>query len=79
MSLTIEAPDASIGFSDAKTAGRWVIGAGQKIHWRDCFIWVYQAGQVDDPVVKHNACDGQAIVSAGIEIYVGGKDGLVKM
>lgn len=66
-------------FGNASTAGRWIIGAGQRIHWRNCFIWVYLATQVDTPFVKHDVCDGTAVVPVGVEVYIGGKDGLVKV
>ncbi|KUI64465.1 hypothetical protein VM1G_00659 [Cytospora mali] len=77
-SLTIEALSASVTFADARTAGRWVAGTGQTIYWRACFIWVYKSDQVDEPVTKHDVCDGQAIIPEGTEIYIGGKEGVVK-
>lgn len=69
--------DASVNFGNAKSAGRWIVGLGQKISWRGCFVWVYTTDRVDEPVAKHDTCDGQATVPIGIEVYLGGKEGLV--
>ncbi|KAL2281226.1 hypothetical protein FJTKL_11673 [Diaporthe vaccinii] len=78
-SLNIEDLDPSLDFDDSKSAGRWFIGSGQRIAWRGCFVWEYTSGSVDEPVKKHNTCDGQATIPPGVEVYIGGKDGVLKL
>ena len=78
-SLLIEALDPSIDFDDSKSAGRWLIGSGQKIAWRHCFVWEYTSGNVDRPVKEHKTCEGQATIPRGVEVYIGGKDGMLKL
>lgn len=77
-SLVIENLDPSIDFDDSKSAGRWLTGSGQKIAWRQCFIWEYTGANVDEPVKKHKTRDGQATIPHGVEVYIGGKEGVLK-
>jgi hypothetical protein len=77
-SLKIEALSAAVSFDNARTSGRWIVGSGQAVYWRSCFIWVYTSDQVDEPVKKHGTCNGQAVIPVGIEVYVGGIGGKVK-
>jgi len=78
MSFTIETLDATIDFKDAKTSPKWIVGAGQKIYWRSCFIMVYAKGNTQEPTEKYDTCDGQGTVHRGIEVFLGGKGGKVK-
>lgn len=77
-SFTIERLDETVPFDDAKTSPKWIIGAGQTVYWRSCFIMVYESGNIEQPMEKHSACSGQATVSKGIELFLGGKGGMVK-
>ncbi|KAL2273112.1 hypothetical protein FJTKL_04923 [Diaporthe vaccinii] len=79
MSLQIEPLDANTDFTDAKSSAQWVVGSGQTIYWRQCFIWEYKSENADFPIKKYDTCDGKAIVPAGTELYIGGKGGVVKM
>lgn len=36
--LQISPLDSLVDFADAKTAARWVVGTGQTIYWRQCYI-----------------------------------------
>ncbi|KAF3768262.1 hypothetical protein M406DRAFT_75482 [Cryphonectria parasitica EP155] len=45
--------------------GKWIVGKGQNVYWRGCYVWVYSSSQTLIPFEKHDVCDGQAIVPEG--------------
>lgn len=77
-SFAIEPLDESIDLDDAKTSPKWIVGSGQKVYWRSCFVMVYSTGNLEEAIAQHETCDGQGTVEKGIEIFLGGKGGKVK-
>lgn len=51
-------------------------GYGQTVWWRQCFVEVYKAGE---PILKHVTSYGQATIPIGFDLFIGGKDGKVKL
>lgn len=62
----------------ARSAATWIIGQGQTIYWRSCFTCVYDASDPEEPLERHASCDGRAVLSPGIEVFVGGEYGRVE-
>lgn len=77
MSITIEDLDESINFDDAVEPPRFISGKNQIVHWRDCFVWIYDSsGAITE---RLETCNGSCIVVKGSGIFLGGKGGKVKM
>lgn len=78
MSFKLEALEVNISFDDCFTAPRWIVGKGQRIYWKSCFVRVYASNDKHKTVATHAICDGQGEVPEGTEVFLGGKSGLVK-
>jgi len=78
MSFTVETLEQATDFSDALKTPKWIVGEGQKVGWRSCFVHVFVKGNTRDPTHTYDRCDGQGTVPRGTELYFGGNGGRVK-
>ncbi|KAI0438941.1 hypothetical protein F4803DRAFT_533189 [Xylaria telfairii] len=78
MSLQPQRLDPSISFDNARPTPRWIVGKGQRVYWRRCFIRVYTATNRLPAQENTETCDGQAVVPQGTELFLGGEGGRVK-
>ncbi|KAH8160819.1 hypothetical protein CIB48_g7428 [Xylaria polymorpha] len=78
VSLQPQRLDPGISFDDARPTPKWIIGKGQKIYWRRCFIRVYTTTNRLSAQQNTETCDGQAVVPQGTELFLGGEGGRVK-
>ncbi|KAI0469217.1 hypothetical protein F4859DRAFT_137697 [Xylaria cf. heliscus] len=78
MSLQPQRLDPGITFDNAHKTPYWIVGRGQKIYWRRCFIQIVTT--TNEVVAPGNTetSDGQAVVPQGTVLFLGGDDGRVK-
>ncbi|KAI0452947.1 hypothetical protein F5B21DRAFT_481642 [Xylaria acuta] len=78
MSFQPQRLDPGITFDDAQPTPEWIVGRGQRIYWRRCFVRIYTTTNKLYAHKHTDTCDGQAIVPQGTELFVGGEGGQVK-
>ncbi|KAI1159279.1 hypothetical protein F5B18DRAFT_637472 [Nemania serpens] len=77
MSFQVDKLEANASFDNAKSTPTWVVGNGQQIRWRCCFIRIYTTTNRQYAVGSYETCDGQGIVPQGTELFLGGEGGHV--
>ncbi|CAJ2507653.1 Uu.00g088390.m01.CDS01 [Anthostomella pinea] len=78
VSFKIEDLDKSVCFENAQGTPAWLIGSGQKIYWRACFVRAYRSPNRNEAFDAWDTCNGQAVLPAGIEVFIGGRGGQIK-
>ncbi|KAI1158985.1 hypothetical protein F5B18DRAFT_638744, partial [Nemania serpens] len=76
-SFQVDKLEANASFDNAKSTPTWVVGNGQQIRWRCCFIRIYTTTNRQYAVGSYETCDGQGTVPQGTELFLGGEGGHV--
>lgn len=78
MSFEVKTLEQQISWDDFESAPRYIVGQGQRVYWKGCFVKVFASSNRHVAVQRYQICDGQGVISQGTDIFLGGKGGIFK-